>query len=121
MKTLVYGAGVLGSFYAARLQEAGHDVSLLARGQRLADLKAHGVVLREAGTDKQTTTRVGVVEQLAPQDAYDLVVVIVRKDQLASVLPSLAANGHTPNVLFMLNNAAGPAELVAALGEERVL
>jgi 2-polyprenyl-6-methoxyphenol hydroxylase-like FAD-dependent oxidoreductase len=31
MKLLVYGAGVLGSLFAARLHEAGHDVSLLAR------------------------------------------------------------------------------------------
>ncbi|MEV3950585.1 2-dehydropantoate 2-reductase N-terminal domain-containing protein [Streptomyces halstedii] len=33
MKLLVYGAGVLGSLFAARLHEAGHDVSLLARGR----------------------------------------------------------------------------------------
>lgn len=121
MKILIYGAGVLGSFYAARLQEAGHDVSILARGQRLADLKEHGVVLREAVTGKQTATKVGVVEQLAPEDAYDLVVVIVRKNQLSSVLPALADNEHTPNVLFMLNNAAGPQQMVDALGRERVV
>ena len=121
MKVLFYGAGVLGSLYAARLQEAGHDVSVLARGPRLADLKEHGIVLREAGTDRRTATRVGVVERLAPEDAYDLVVVIVRKNQLPSVLPALAENRSTPDVLFMLNNAAGPREEVEALGEERVL
>ena len=121
MRILIYGAGVLGSLYAARLQEAGHDVSILARGQRLADLKEHGVVLREASTGKQTTTRVGVVEQLVPEDTYDLVVVIVRKNQLSSVLPALAKNEHTPNVLFMLNNAAGDRQLVDVLGHERVV
>lgn len=122
MKILFYGAGVLGSLYAARLQEAGQDVPILARGRRLADLKEHGVVLREAtGTGKRTATRVGVVERLAQEDAYDLVVVIVRKNQLPSVLPALAGNGHTPDVLFMLNNAAGPRQIVDALGKERVL
>ena len=121
MKILIYGAGVLGSFYAARLQEAGHDVSILARGQRLRDLEEHGVVLQDAVTGRQTITRVGVVSQLVPEDAYDLVVVIVRKNQLASVLPALVKNGHTPDVLFMLNNAAGPQEMVDALGRERVV
>ncbi len=33
MDILVYGAGVVGSVYAARLKAAGHNVSLLARGQ----------------------------------------------------------------------------------------
>ena len=50
MKILIYGAGVLGSFYAARLHTAGHTVTLLARGQRLADLRAHGIVLEDART-----------------------------------------------------------------------
>jgi ketopantoate reductase len=39
MKLLVYGAGVTGSLLAARLHEAGQDVSLLARGERLAALR----------------------------------------------------------------------------------
>lgn len=38
MKMLVCGAGPLGSLFAARLHQGGHDVTLLARGQRLADL-----------------------------------------------------------------------------------
>ena len=121
MKIFVYGAGVLGSLYAARLQEAGHAVSILARGQRLADLREHGIVLEEAITGQRTTTRVNVVEQLAPEDAYDLVIVLLPKNHVSEVLPALAANRHTPNVLFMGNNAAGPDEMIAALGRERVL
>ena len=34
MKILFYGAGVMGSLYAARLKESGQDISVLARGQR---------------------------------------------------------------------------------------
>jgi 2-dehydropantoate 2-reductase len=44
----VYGAGVQGSLYAARLAETGHDVTLLARGARLEMLGARGVVLEGA-------------------------------------------------------------------------
>ena len=121
MKILVYGAGALGSLYAARLREADHDVFVLARGRRLQELREHGVVLREAGTEGRTATRVGVVERLPPEDAYDLVLVILRKNHLPSVLHALAGNEHTPDVLFMLNDAAGPGEMVDALGRERVL
>ncbi len=38
MKILVYGAGVLGSLYAARLRESGQDVSILA-SQRIQPAK----------------------------------------------------------------------------------
>jgi len=121
MRILVYGAGPLGSLFAARLQQGGHDVSILARGQRLADLRQHGIVLRDAMTGQQTVTHTKVVDGLAPDDAYGLVLVIMRKNHALDILPILAANEHTPNVLFLMNNAAGPGELVTAVGRERVL
>lgn len=43
------------------------------------------------------------------------------KNHIPSVLPPLTSNNATPNILFMGNNAAGPNELVEALGCERVL
>jgi 2-dehydropantoate 2-reductase len=121
VRILFYGAGVLGSLYAARLREAGHDVSILARGRRLVDLREHGAVLEDANSWQRTSARVEVVEHLAPQDSYELVVVCVRKNQLPSVLPALAESRCTPNVLFMHNNVLGPSEIVDALGRERVL
>jgi hypothetical protein len=47
MKILVFGAGVIGTLYAARLQEAGHRVTILARSSRLADIRRHGLVLED--------------------------------------------------------------------------
>jgi 2-dehydropantoate 2-reductase len=120
MKILVYGAGVLGSLYAARLKEAGHEVALLARGRRLADLIQHGIILEDAFTRRRTRTIVDLVDALRPDDSYDLILVIVRKSQVAEVLPSLSANWNTPAVLFLVNNAAGPDEL-AAVGQDRLL
>jgi ketopantoate reductase len=121
MKILVYGAGPLGSLFAARLCEAGHDVSLLARGQRLDDLKKYGVVLVDTQTQQETVAHPRIVERLDPKDAYNLVLVIMRKNRALETLPILANNRHTPNVLFLMNNAAGPGELVKALGQDRVL
>jgi len=121
MKILVYGAGVLGSFYALGLAEGGHDVSILARGKRLADIREHGIVLEEMNTERRTTAQVNVVEKLSPEDAYDLVLVLMRANRISEVLPALAANKNTPSVAFIGNNVAGSGEMVAALGNERVL
>ncbi len=111
MNILVYGAGVIGSIYAARLQEAGYNVSLLARGQRAVSLQAHGILLENASTGHQTTTRVAIVEHLVPTDSYDVVIVTVRLDQLTSILPILAANHQIPTILFLLNNPDGMQRL----------
>ncbi len=121
MKILICGAGVLGSLCAARLQSAGQEVWLLARGRRLEDLRQHGLVLENMVTDERSEMKVNVLETLSPDDAYDLIMVVVGKHQVPGVLPSLAANRCTPNILFIGNNAAGPDEYIRALTQERVL
>ena len=121
MKILVYGAGVLGSLYAARLQKAGVSVCILARGKRLDEIREHGIVLVEQESGQRMTTFVHAVAKLQPEDDYDLVVVLVRKNQLPAVLESLADNHCVPTYLFMVNNAAGPGLLIDAIGRERIM
>lgn len=121
MNILVYGAGPLGSVFAAKLHQGGHAVSLLARGQRLADLREHGVVIHNLTNDEWVTARVNVVERLAPEDVYDVIMVIMRKNNALDILPILAANTGTPTIMFLMNNAAGPEPFIAAVGRERVL
>jgi 2-dehydropantoate 2-reductase len=121
MKTLILGAGVIGSFNAARLTEAGQNVTLLARGRRLADLRQYGVVLENCRTGARSTTQVPLVDWLGPEDVYDLAIVVMRRNQIPLVLPALAQNHHIPTVLFLGNNAAGSQDMIEALGRERVL
>lgn len=52
MNILVYGAGVIGSVYAALLQESGCNVVLLARGPRADALRLHGLHLEDAASGK---------------------------------------------------------------------
>ncbi|MCF0086753.1 MULTISPECIES: ketopantoate reductase family protein [Streptomyces] len=117
MKLLVYGAGVCGSLFAVRMHEAGHEVSLLARGERLAALRRHGVRLAEEDSPVVRRVPVPVVEH--PEGEYDLITVLVRAHQVDAVLESLA--GVRGDVLFLLNWAGGPEPLGAVIGRERVL
>jgi len=50
MKILFYDAGVMGSLYAARLKESGQDISVLARGQCLAEIREHGIFMEDASS-----------------------------------------------------------------------
>ncbi len=121
MKILVYGAGVLGSLYAACLQDAGNEVTLLARGSRASAVRTNGIVLQNALSGERSISRVEVIEHLTPEDYYDLVIVLMRRNQVPSILPELASNKNTPNILFVGNNVSGPDEYIRALGRERVL
>lgn len=121
MKILVYGAGNLGCLYAAKLHESGQDVRILARGERLAAIRRHGIELEDFVTGKRTTALVKAVDRLDAGDTYELILVILPRHRVGEVLPILAASRASSAVLFLGNNAAGPGELVAALGEEPVL
>jgi 2-dehydropantoate 2-reductase len=79
MKILMYGAGVLGSLYGARLKESGHDVTVLERGKRFDEIKFQGIVLEHALTGKRTITQVTVTDELKPGDFYDVIFVVMRR------------------------------------------
>lgn len=116
-KILIYAAGVLGSVYAVRLHDAGHDVTLVARGARLAHLHEHGIQLAAGDSPTVRIVRVPVVETAT--GAYDLILVLVRAHQVEAVLGSLA--NVEGDVLFLVNWAGGVAPLAAAIGPERVI
>ena len=44
MRILIYGAGVIGSLYAALFAKTGYDVSIYARGKRLEVLQTKGLL-----------------------------------------------------------------------------
>lgn len=121
MKTLFFGAGLVGSVYAHLLHQAGGDVTVLARGERHDWLKENGLVLLNGLTGQQDSSRVKVVNQLNADDEYDLVVVAIRKNKLLPVFEILAASPGVKNVLFMGNNALGFDEYVKHLPAEKLL
>ena len=117
VRILVLGAGVIGSVYGGKLLEAGHEVVLLARGSRLADLQSHGLLLEDAQSGNRTAQSVVVTNELASDDRFDLVLVPVRSEQLASTLAVLTVMTDGSDVLFFGNTGNRGAELAAALGK----
>lgn len=120
-RILICGAGPFGSLFAERLKEAGHDVTLMARGERLKQLEAHGVVIEDSKTGERNAVRVPLTESLQPDDIFDLVIVTMRKNHALELLPQLARNERIPVFLFMMNNASGQEELIQKLGRGRVM
>lgn len=120
MKALVYGAGVIGSIFAAKLILAGHDVTVLARGKRLEEIRDNGIVLLNPKTGRREVARAKVTDRLSPEERFDYVFVVMQRTQADTVLESLARN-CSPNIVFVVNTAAGYEQWKRAVGAERLL
>ena len=119
-RILIIGAGVNGSVVAVNMRNAGMEVTVLARGKRFGELQSEGIVIENPFNHKRSATHVPVIDTLNPQDRYDFVLVVVRKNQALELLPLLARN-QSPNIVFMGNNLLGPDEFIKALSRVRVM
>src|ERR1022692_4359080 len=118
MKILIYGAGVIGQIYAARLQQAGHDVTVLARDRTHERLARDGIVLANGAASSQV--RVTVTDRVGPESSFDLALVTVRRDQVDEILPALA-DLPAASVLLMQDSSLGLARAGDMVGRDRVL
>ncbi|MBW8465391.1 2-dehydropantoate 2-reductase [Acidovorax sp.] len=89
MKACIYGAGAIGGWLGMALAQAGHPVSLVARGATLAALQADGLRLRRPdGTVAQVS--VTAAADPAALGVQDLVVVAVKAPGLPDVARAMA-------------------------------
>jgi len=104
MKVLIIGAGVLGSYLAHELVLGKVNVSILARGTRLTDLKKHGLVIHHVRQKNDTVDFIEVVDSLKPNDAYDVIFVVLQKSQINDVLPMFSILKKCTYIVFIGNN-----------------
>ncbi len=119
MKILVFGAGVLGCNLARNFFRAGKDVTLLARGKWAEEIRKNGLRIKDKFSPRMSVSPIPVTEALKPEDAYDVIFVVVRYTQLEAVMETLRAN-RTKNIVFVGNNARA-AETAALLPDKNVL
>lgn len=120
MRILILGAGVQGTFYGVRLARAGYDVTFIARGDRVRELRQHGAVIEDAVSGRTDTVKLPVIERLSPDTSADFCLVTVRREQIDEVLADLAKATSIRRIVIMVNHAGGSASLFKALGRERV-
>jgi hypothetical protein len=80
MKIAIYGTGPIGSTFAFHMSTAGHEVTCIARGARLARLRAEGAIVMVDGRRAPIT----VAEALDPAVAFELVIVTVLAHRVAA-------------------------------------
>jgi len=94
MRFVVYGAGAIGGVIGGRLFEAGHDVTLVARGDHLAVLQARGLELvSPEGRTTLPVPAVGHPSELTLDDG-DVVILAMKTQDTAAALTALTP--HAP-------------------------
>jgi 2-dehydropantoate 2-reductase len=102
MKICIYGAGAIGGHLAVRLQRAGADVSIVARGPHLAAIQANGLTVHAADGVFQVPVRATAdPAELGPQDAVFVTVKAPALPAVAAGIPPLL--GAETAVAFVMN------------------
>ena len=118
MKIAVFGPGAMGSIFAAKFAQAGHAVTLIARGQRLAALRARGLWMQSV-TGRSVYQVKGIKISDALNADYDMVLVTVQRSQIESAIPALSSSA-CKRIVLMFNCASGANQWDAKLGTNRV-
>lgn len=102
MRICIFGMGAVGGHLAAKLANAGHEVSAICRGGTLAAVQANGITLRL--TDREIHAEIAASESSKDLGTQDLVISTLK----ATALPALAAGigpllGSDTPVIFAQN------------------
>jgi 2-dehydropantoate 2-reductase len=102
MRIGVFGAGAVGGHVAARLAEAGHDVSVVARGAHLAAMRERGITLRLV--DRVVQGRVRASDDPAALGPQDVVLTTAKANALPAAADAIAhLLGRDTPVAFVQN------------------
>ena len=104
MRLLIYGAGVIGCWYAVLFSKAGYDTTIYARGKRLELLRKEG--LRYEVKGKVHKADIKIIGRLENEDSYDFIFLTVKENQVHTALEELSHNS-SPNIVTMVNTIEG--------------
>lgn len=117
MKILIFGAGVIGSFYAKCFSLSGNEVSLLARGRRLEFLTREGLLYKDGSEVRKAPVKV-----LGSPDGskYDYIFVCVREEQAESALKCVSEY-DSQNIVTMINTLRPYVDWEEITGKGRLI
>ncbi len=119
MKFVMLGSGAVGSYFGAVLQQTGHEVVFVARGEQLRALRENGLTLRDDGSETRLT--VTATDDVTTLDAVDYVLVSVKTWQLDGIAPMLSAlKGERTCFLTLQNGVEAPGFVAEHVGAAQI-
>ena len=118
MRLLIYGAGVIGCWYAVLFSKGGYDTTIYARGKRLILLQNEGLCYELKG--KIHKANVKIIECLENTEHYDFIFLTVKENQVHTALVELSHN-ISPNIVTMVKTIEEYENWEKLCGEARII
>lgn len=127
MNIIVFGAGGVGGYFAAKLLEAGHEVVLVARGEHLDALQNNGLTVTHPLLYFSRSVKaldMQALSQLDPQH-YDVILLLTKSTATREAALSLAnwlkRQIKPPYIVSLQNGVENEAILCSYFAEEFVI
>ncbi|MDR5591611.1 2-dehydropantoate 2-reductase [Christiangramia sp. SM2212] len=121
MEILVYGIGGVGGYFGGRLANAGHNVSMIARGEHLRQIQKHGLEVESIKGDFKVKPKIATSD-ISEVPKPDLIILGIKSWQIPSVAAELMSIiGENTIVLPLQNGADNYEKLIEVLPEKNIL
>jgi 2-dehydropantoate 2-reductase len=111
-RTVVVGAGAVGSFFGAMLARAGHAVTLIGRAAHVQAIERDGLRLEMGGHVEQVRLSAGT--SLSDAQGADLVLFCVKSTDTEAAARELAPHLASDALVLSLQNGVENAQAIAA-------
>lgn len=88
MKIAIFGAGAIGGLLAAKLHQAGANVTVIARGPHLEAMRKNGLILKSDG--QTNTVHIPATDKASEAGPQDYVIVTLKANGLPGAAPEIA-------------------------------
>lgn len=121
MRIAIMGSGGVGGYFGARLAQAGHDVTFIARGRHLAAIREHGLRVK-SGVGDLHLREVRATHDAGEIGPVDIVLFAVKlwdtEDAARQIAPLVAGGAY---VVPFQNGVESTDRIAAVVGAGRVL
>jgi 2-dehydropantoate 2-reductase len=119
MKILIVGAGGIGGFFGAKLEQSGADITYLLREQRQRLILDQGLTIETPKGSFTIHPKTVLADQLEP--IYDLIILACKAFDLEDSLKSIAKASSKGIILPFLNGVTHLEALDREFGKKRVM
>lgn len=118
MKILIFGIGGVGGYFGGKLAQAGVDVTMIARGKHLEEIRSNGLEIESINGSFNVKPQL-VTDNLAEVHTPNLVILGVKSWQIPEVAGQLKSIISAGTMVLPLQNGANNVEILLEILPKR--